>query len=401
LERSKLDVVWKTRSNLFGWRGQFTPDFVGYLLDEIKDDGGWVLDPFCGSGTVLQECAVRNRPVCGGEINPAAHAMARFFTFSKMTLDERESLAQRVQDIVRAEISEFSDLALFNQTEVYRERVSNLLDLGRLLLAQASDDDEMTFLLLILFEAEDSRFPELSQAVFTALTRLTQHLFALPFTSAPVEVALCDARETHGRALEWASLVLTSPPYINVFNYHQNHRAILELLGYDLLSVASSEMGSNRKNRGNRFKTIIQYALDMESGLASFAHSLKPDGTLALVVGRESNVRGMAVPNSRLVENIVLGVGGFSRLGTFERCFKNRFGSSIVEDILLFRRTAGCPVTGAARKIARAVLEDLAKRVVGEIAEDVQDALSGVDAITESPVFSSCRSRKHVYHAAS
>ena len=28
LDRQKLDVVNKTRGNLFGWRGQFTPEFV-------------------------------------------------------------------------------------------------------------------------------------------------------------------------------------------------------------------------------------------------------------------------------------------------------------------------------------------------------------------------------------
>ena len=28
LDRQKLDVVNKTRSNTFGWRGQFTPEFV-------------------------------------------------------------------------------------------------------------------------------------------------------------------------------------------------------------------------------------------------------------------------------------------------------------------------------------------------------------------------------------
>lgn len=56
LEREKLDVVNKTRSNIFGWRGQFTPEFVAYLLDEASEGTGLVLDPFCGSGTVLQEC---------------------------------------------------------------------------------------------------------------------------------------------------------------------------------------------------------------------------------------------------------------------------------------------------------------------------------------------------------
>lgn len=28
LDRQKLDAVNKTRSNIFGWRGQFTPEFV-------------------------------------------------------------------------------------------------------------------------------------------------------------------------------------------------------------------------------------------------------------------------------------------------------------------------------------------------------------------------------------
>ncbi|HEY9172154.1 MAG TPA: hypothetical protein VI136_07720 [Verrucomicrobiae bacterium] len=28
LNRQKLDVVNKTRSNIFGWRGQFTPEFL-------------------------------------------------------------------------------------------------------------------------------------------------------------------------------------------------------------------------------------------------------------------------------------------------------------------------------------------------------------------------------------
>ena len=28
LDRQKLDVVNQTRSNIFGWRGQFTPEFV-------------------------------------------------------------------------------------------------------------------------------------------------------------------------------------------------------------------------------------------------------------------------------------------------------------------------------------------------------------------------------------
>ena len=37
LDRQKLDVVNQTRSNVFGWRGQFTPEFVARDLREASD----------------------------------------------------------------------------------------------------------------------------------------------------------------------------------------------------------------------------------------------------------------------------------------------------------------------------------------------------------------------------
>ncbi len=388
LDRQQLDVVNKTRSNIFGWRGQFTPEFVAYLLDQADEGTGLVIDPFCGSGTVLQECAARNRAAHGFEINPAACAMSRFFTLSKLSHDERMDLANRVERLFRAVTFHFVDLPLFNPVEDYRGRASNLLDLGREVFSRTESKSETLVALLTLFEAEGCRRPNLNQAVFTALGRVKQHLLALTESTAALETSLCDARLVHRYVRAEAELIITSPPYINVFNYHQNHRAILELLGFDLLHVAASEIGSNRKNRGNRFRTVIQYALDMEAGLESFALSLKAYGRLFLVVGRESNVRGVAIRNSQLVADIVTSLGGFLQEGCFERCFTNRFGASIYEDVLLFRRVNGQPAPGAARGIARALLEELEDAVSGEIQDDIRDAIANADGIEPSPVFS-------------
>jgi len=36
LARQKLDVINKTRSNLFGWRGPFTPEFVARDLSKSE-----------------------------------------------------------------------------------------------------------------------------------------------------------------------------------------------------------------------------------------------------------------------------------------------------------------------------------------------------------------------------
>jgi hypothetical protein len=387
LDSQKLDVVKKTRSNIFGWRGQFTPEFVEYLLDEANEGTGLVVDPFCGSGTVLQECAARNRPAHGFEINPAAYAMSRFFTLSNLSDDERMALANRVERLYRATTSDFVDLPLFNPVEDYRGQASNLLELGREVFSRAESKIETLLALLILFEAEGCRLPDLNQAIFTALGRVKRHLLDLTHTTTRVEASLCDARLVHRHVRDEAELIVTSPPYINVFNYHQNHRAILELLGFDLLHVAASEMGSNRKNRGNRFRTVIQYALDMEAGLESFALSLKASGQLILVVGRESNVRGLAIPNSRLVADIACSLGSFLQEGSFPRCFTNRFGVSIYEDVLFFRRVNRQSAPGAARAIAKDMLEDLNGTATGEIQDDLREATDHSDEIQASPIF--------------
>lgn len=387
LDQQRLNVAKKTRSNIFGWRGQFTPEFVEYLLDESDTGAGLVVDPFCGSGTVLLESAGRNRPAQGFEINPAAYAMSRFFTLSRLSRSERLGLFAGVEQLIRKTAGEFADLPLFNSVDDYRASSSNLLDLARELFSKTENKTQTLLALLILFEAEGCRAQSLNQAVFVATSRIRKHLLQQPHTKAPVQTSLCDARLTHRYVCAEASLILTSPPYINVFNYHQNHRALLELLGFDLLHVAASEIGSNRKNRQNRFRTVIQYALDMEQCLRSFALSLVRGGKLILVIGRESNVRGVAIPNSRLVAAVADDLGGFRHESTFERRFTNRFGASIYEDILVFRRLNSEPVPGAAVRRASLCLGDLISHTTGGVREDIQQALADAPAIQPSPVF--------------
>lgn len=314
--------------------------------------------------------------------------MSRFFTLSRLSQNERVALVNRVDRLFRTTSSEFTDLPLFNPVEDYRGRASNLVELGRAVFSRAASKPETLLSLLTLFEAEGCRQANLNQAVVTALGRVKGHLMCLGDSTAALDASLCDARLVHRHVRAEAELIVTSPPYINVFNYHQNHRAILELLGFDLLHVAASELGSNRKNRGNRFRTVTQYALDIEACVESFALSLKQRGQMVLVVGRESNVRGISIPNSRLVGNIVTSFGCFTKEGSFERCFTNRFGASIYEDVLLFRRVDGQPARGSARRIARSLLEELENEANGEIQDDVRDAIACSDAIEMSPIFS-------------
>lgn len=387
LQTERLNVEDKQRSNLFSWRGQFTPQFVDYLLEAFASPGQTVLDPFCGSGTVLQEATCHRLVGIGLEINPAAYAMAKFFSFCSLNVSSRRLIVERTREILYSVTSRFVGLPLFHNSSDYRESASNLLDLAREVLDRAEDKQDKLLLLLSLFRAESARNGDLVPTVHRSFQFLSDQLLQLPTTDRAPLAVLWDARKAHKRLTTGADLIITSPPYINVFNYHQNYRALLELVGFDMLRVAQSEIGSNRKHRGNRFFTVVQYCMDIEQALASFARSLVPHGILIMVLGRESRVRGVPFGNSAIVKALIETSGAFTRARVHERVFVNRFGQSIFEDILVARRNGGRAGTGSARDLARHVLADALSGASGDVRSNIEEAIALSDSITPSPVF--------------
>ncbi|HET7076644.1 MAG TPA: hypothetical protein VFM49_04270, partial [Chloroflexia bacterium] len=49
--QQKLDIAARSRTSLFPWRGQFSPEFIEFMLGQFAPSGGVVADPFVGSGT--------------------------------------------------------------------------------------------------------------------------------------------------------------------------------------------------------------------------------------------------------------------------------------------------------------------------------------------------------------
>ncbi len=90
LQPSLLNIEDKNRSNLFAWRGQFSPQLIEYLLDEYCLPGSVVLDPFAGSGTVLLEAALMSLPAYGFEINPAAWCFSKLYEFTNTDKEQRK-----------------------------------------------------------------------------------------------------------------------------------------------------------------------------------------------------------------------------------------------------------------------------------------------------------------------
>ena len=247
---------------------------------------------------------------------------------------------------------------------------------------------QLVLILNILFKMESYRKLNIGQAWHKAYNEIYSFLFSLPESPSSVSALLSDARNLHKHIERKIDLIITSPPYINVFNYHQNHRIIMELLDFDILSVAHSEFGSNRKNRGNRFLTVIQYCIDMAQTLSSMRQSILDDGKVIMIIGRESNVKKTPFYNGRIIKDICNETKLFSIADMSERFFKNKFGTTIYEDILTLKPDGANDNTDKlARAVAISHLKEALKRVPSESQSDLAKALESADSISSSPKY--------------
>jgi len=387
LEQEKLDVTAKKRSNLFNWRGQFTPEFVEYILTSFTKKGDHIFDPFSGSGTVLQESARLGLKATGFEINPSAYAMSKFFSFCNLTKDERNQFCKSFETKLIAQIQNLNGQKVFVENEDFREAYLNLLSFAVSFDKLISNKQERMFFMNILFQSEKDKKLTVAESILKSFLYSKNCLLNLPFSVNPIKSQLLDARSSGDELANSVDFILTSPPYINVFNYHQNYRAIIETFHFDILKVAQSEFGSNRKNRGNRFKTVIQYCIDMELAIRSFWEALKPNSIMVLIVGRESNVRGTPFYNGQLVVEIIEKTNGFSDIKTLERQFTNKFGINIKEDIIIATKTNDLSNSLNGRAIAISHLEQNLKTSENGVHLDLAEAILNSVEVIESPIF--------------
>ena len=168
------------------------------------------------------------------------------------------------------------------------------------------------------------------------LRRVAQ--FAPIRTDAPVTILCADSRHA---ALPPCDMILTSPPYVGLIDYHEQHRYAYELLsllpepfasigwhGSNLNDNEEREIGAARN--GKSVAARRRYIEGIEGALGNVARHLRPGGRACIVVGdRYGLYEGLA---ERL---------GFREETVLQRHVNRRTGrraGDFYESILIWRR---------------------------------------------------------------
>lgn len=313
ISKDILNIEDKHRSNRFSWTGQFSPEFIEALIINYSNENDVIFDPFSGSGTVLSESIFNNRSAIGIELNPAAFYMSDYYRISVLPLDEKRNIVESLNKLVY----ENDALSLLKDTF---EKSGNL------------NIRSMIGLIFTLLNLDKKEFSV--ENLYNIWEDLKFELITINL-NGNVQTYLGDARYI---SLDKNSVdvTITSPPYINVLNYHQQYRKSMECLNWDILQVAKNEVGSNRKNRGNRFYSVEDYVFDMLKIIENTINVTKENGRIIFVVGKESTILGTKFFNGEIIYEIFSSVFKQKMLIKQQRSFKNKFGKEIYEDILHF-----------------------------------------------------------------
>ena len=335
---------------------------------------------------MLLEAGGAGLTVFGSEINPTAITIARTYHFINIPIEERRNCINDLDAQLRESLKEPLPNLWNTEESVDDQSIKmRLLD-----LAAVVSDPRQQILIETLIVMADFYKPGLASGkILESWNKLIFIVLGFPFSERPIRALHADARCT---ALGDSSvdLVVTSPPYINVFNYHQQYRASMEAMQWNLINVAKSEIGSNRKHRGNRFLTVIQFCLDIAQTLSEIARVCKTGARIIFVVGRESSVRGTTFYNGEIVAEVAHRALGFDLNLRQERVFLNRFGQSIYEDILHFSPSHQ-PDTrlmlDCARFVAKQALELASCTAPSDAQHGIDSAIDNIRDVSSSPLF--------------
>jgi len=368
IPQEKLDLTHRNRRSLLPWRGQFSPDLIELILEKFAKKDDFILDPFLGSGTTMFESARKSLNCYGAEINPSAIIIAKTIQFVNLNLKERARVLEEVRKILDKYDIPSTD---FDSSDDIKSVLENL----RIIIKECSSNDLIYNAIanIIMRFMEKSKKKKSLNQCFLEYKKIVEKL---PYSKKIFKVMHSDARSLpiEDKSVD---LIVTSPPYINVFNYHQNFRPSMELIGWDVLRIAKSEFGSNRKHRGNRFLTVIQYSLDMLQALKEMRRVIKDNGRLVIIIGRESSVRGVKFDNGKIISTLATCGANFKLELKQERKFKTKFGKLIYENILNFIPDEGAKFDDEhfARVMSQLLLKGGLKNTDGEIHSNIKEAI--------------------------
>jgi DNA modification methylase len=301
---------------------KYTPQLVHKYLVSFCKHGYTVLDPFCGSGTTIVESAINGMDSVGIDLNPIACIVSKAKSNNYQDYDIRlvdETIAQ-IRSL-NTTISDDVDIPDFpNRSHWFQDNVC--VELAKLKSKINSIENEnVKDLLLCAFSKIIVRVSNQDSEVrYTAKNKNipngTVYNIFIETLLGYVDVlksneysVLAKAKIFNGDTYSelqrftdnYFDFVMTSPPYINTFDYYLYHKLRMFWLDYDHRPVRQKEIGNHHRIDTKDFATAkAEYVESISKIMNELSRVSKPKSHFVMIIG-DGIVDGVTIDMSRVI----------------------------------------------------------------------------------------------------
>jgi methylase of polypeptide subunit release factors len=368
--------------NLCWYPSRFIPMIPAQIITALSQPDDVVLDPFCGSGTVLIEALrQRRRSICC-DINPLgcfiAKTKAKIYSGEYFDLSVLKLLLGELKSVIKENKAPMLfdvELQLLNQSSF----IPNKLEISP--WYHQNTLKELTALFNYIEQIDDELAKDILQLIFISILMTSSgHKGGRPYTyyadnvrpkvpiekrafrlfhqrlkrfisefeeRSPIEqlkvdwrVINGDARNLSKQVAEPVDLIITSPPYVGVTDYNMGFR--LAHLWYDwnheLKKLKENEIGARWKRK--RKDSASRYLMDMEVCFANMVKCLKKGKHLCIIIGESK--KHLEKMNAHLII-FLESTQGVNLIHSSSRVISQKFfihpsGGVQTEEILIFKK---------------------------------------------------------------
>ncbi len=340
------------RKHVHPFPARMAPEIALDKIELLTKSGATVLDPMCGSGTVVRLAAEAGRVGIGADLDPLAVIMTRTAchgAWAKNLGDRAEAVleqAYRLSPKLPEWAQKDDETREFIDYWFAPPQAEDLSRIARVLINRPRTDDPLRVALsrmIVTKEMGASLARDTSHSrphrvadvndydVFSAFIKAAEKVEAVVGTAGKQHrpsIRRADARRLSFVPTGSVALCVTSPPYLNAIDYIRGHRLSLIWMGWTagaLRGIRSASVGVARGIDGvtpevqkiaetavsrmtdlppARQGMVLHFADDMDRLARSLARVTKRRGYLVMVVA-DSQLKGVPISNSKICAETV------------------------------------------------------------------------------------------------
>ncbi len=323
------------------------PEIAFDKIELLTRPGASVLDPMCGSGTVVRLAAESKRAAIGVDLDPLAVIITRTACHGAWASNlgvRAEQLADRALRL-RGKFPEWikndPETSQFVCYWFASQQASDLSRLARVLAKAPPSDDPLRVAFSRMIVTKDrgaSLARDTSHSrphrvadhndynVFEEFVKSAKKLEALVDSTRALHrpsIRRADARNLHFIKKASVDLVVTSPPYLNAIDYLRGHKMSLVWMGWiasairelrresvgveraledvapEVRKIAGAAVPRMGELPRRRQGMVLRFAHDVDRLARSLARVTKPKGHLVMVVAN-SQLKGVSISNAAM-----------------------------------------------------------------------------------------------------